>query len=929
MQMQNIGTIKQFKKPILVFAALSIIIVGAIVTTTAIYPLYNQLKIDEERNLLFAVKGRRMAIGQFLNRLEQTTWQITSRTKAREKLEQYNRGEVSLQQFADFSRSILEDALHLSTEAVGCLRFDKNGKPVVQAGLSLPESFRVLPWEEEIGIWMDGPVSLAGKLHVIVRAPILDRKKVRVGTDLVVFQLDELRKIVQDDTGLGETGETILGMIADTTRVRLFFPLRKKTKNPTDYIDIESPLGLAMEQASHLSLDECTIFIPPLDHSQVFACGTIPGIQNWMIVVRVDTEEFYASVNQQIKIIVLVIFAVLLSTLGIILLLKPLAGKIIIHSEKSGSINHQVIQESEERRRLQEELSENYQKIQEFARQLEQSGNMLQLILESIPVRVFWKDRDCRYLGCNTIFARDAGFSKPEELLGRSDFSMGWSKQAEIYQLDDRQVMASGRPKMNIIEPQTTPVGDEIWLNTSKVPLKISDGEVIGVLGVYEDITERKQIEQERSATIRFFESMDQINRAIQAANDLEQMMSDVLDVVLLIFNCDRAFLLYPCDPDAPEWWVPMERNKPEYPGALDIGLKMPMDADVAGTLRILLASDDPVKFGPGTTYPLPPDVAEQFGFKCFMSMALYPKVGKPWQFGIHQCSYARNWSPEEEKLFQEIGRRLGDALTSLLAYYDLQESEQRFRLVFENSPVSIWEEDFSGVKVFFDDLKKQGVTDIEIYFDRHPEMLGNCAETVTIVDVNRAALALHGAASKEELLVSLANTFTPESFDTFRRELVCLWNGGTEMAADAVVKTLAGDRRNVTVYFSVCPGHEETLSKVLVSLIEITERKSAEEALRLLNTELDRRVLERTAELEAANKELEAFAYSVSHDLRAPLRHIDGFMELLQKKVGSALDEQSLHYMGTISDAANKMGVLIDNLLSFSRMGRDAMSFQ
>jgi PAS domain S-box-containing protein len=110
--------------------------------------------------------------------------------------------------------------------------------------------------------------------------------------------------------------------------------------------------------------------------------------------------------------------------------------------------------------------------------------------------------------------------------------------------------------------------------------------------------------------------TMDQVNRAIQRTNNLEQMMSDVLDAVLSIFNCDRAWLVYPCDPEAATWSVPMEHTRPKFPGAFALGLDLPVDAAIAKVFRTVRAASSPVRFGPGTEHSLPAEATKRFSIQ-------------------------------------------------------------------------------------------------------------------------------------------------------------------------------------------------------------------------------------------------------------------------------------------------------------------------
>jgi PAS domain S-box-containing protein len=281
------------------------------------------------------------------------------------------------------------------------------------------------------------------------------------------------------------------------------------------------------------------------------------------------------------------------------------------------------------------------------------------------------------------------------------------------------------------------------------------------VLAMLEDITERKQAERERQVHARSLECMERVNKAIQETTDLEQMMRDVLDVVLASFDCDRAFLLYPGAPAEGAWQVPMERTRPEYPGALALGLNaIPMDQESAQVVTGLLDAAGPVIFAPGAGQPLPANSAEQFGFKSQMLMAVHPKRDQPWIFGIHQCSHAKIWSEDEEALFQKIGWRLSDALTSLLMYRDLRASEEKFRSLAENMPFVLVRYDREGRRTFVNPSAEQhfGVTGEQMLGKTLPE---TNPLRITTVDAYQRALQhtlTTGERSEFEMQVSVAS---------------------------------------------------------------------------------------------------------------------------------------------------------------------------
>jgi PAS domain S-box-containing protein len=255
------------------------------------------------------------------------------------------------------------------------------------------------------------------------------------------------------------------------------------------------------------------------------------------------------------------------------------------------------------------------------------------------------------------------------------------------------------------------------------------------------------------------------------------------------------------------------------------------------------------------------------------------------------------------------------------LAEDKIRESENRFRSIFQTAGVSIWEEDFSAVNEAINNVKASGVTNFSTYLANHPEFVEKCMQLVRITDVNDATLEMFEADNKAELLDNLANIFVPETMPVFVGELLTLAEGRTSYVSECRMKTLKGNL--LYVLFSMrLPAPGNSFDRVLFTLLDITERKAAEEMLESL-------VVERTKELHRSNEDLQQFAHVASHDLKEPVRKVKMFTSRLEQHLGSKLDETGAKYVERIHSATDRMFTMIDGVLKYSTFNAATELFQ
>lgn len=577
-----------------------------------------------------------------------------------------------------------------------------------------------------------------------------------------------------------------------------------------------------------------------------------------------------------------------------------------------------------------DELEAAEQERQQARELLRESREMLRLVTDHIPHGIYWKDLDSVYLGCNHPFAVMAGLEGVEEVLGKTDDDLPWSRWAERYRDADQQVIRGDHPQINEEGKFIRSDGSEGWMRTTKMPLHDGQGQVVAILGVDEDITERRRREEAmRSlAQVTFSSAGEDYFRSLTRylAEAVQLPITYISEIDPESGETAETLAVWSGDDWLENFTYPLEGTPCQK---------------VVGTELCIF---------PENVQALFPDapVLVDWEIECYIGTPLYDSNGRATGSLVALGHEPLTDTETAASIIGLFSARVGAELERHRADRALRQSRRRYQGLFEDSPISLWEEDFSAVKEYLDSLREQGIEDLPTYLEERPEEIARCGALVRVMDVNRATVELYGGLRKEQFLAGLGKIVTEESLAAMRKILVALLRGQRTFETETVNSTLDGRRLVVKLRCFVARGNERPWNRLLLAITDITDIKCTEEALRQTRDELERRVLERTADLEAAHQDLKALLYIVSHDLRAPLINVKGFagelqaacdelQELVRREVTGdeqgrlqeLMEEDMPEALSFIDSSITRINHFMNTLLRLSQQGQRRLSME
>ncbi|MBT3323243.1 MAG: PAS domain S-box protein [Anaerolineae bacterium] len=428
---------------------------------------------------------------------------------------------------------------------------------------------------------------------------------------------------------------------------------------------------------------------------------------------------------------------------------------------------------------------------------LEKSEKRYRNLFDSAPDGVSILDANGTILECSQSTAELYGYARPEELYGKNMQELMSIDSLKTFRekMPQLQKLNSTEGEIQILRPDGSVV--DVW--RKGIPLASADGKFSGILSYDRDIRRQKKAELElRESEERFSSSFESSNSG---------MVMTGMDGHFLLVN--RAF----------SKMLGYTRSELKGKGLRDV--THPEDAEKSLVYLRELLQNKIDSFEDKKRYIRKDGSA--FWAEIRVSV-VRDEEGNLQYFFRHILDISER--VRAEAALQKAHVELEDKIEERTA--ELKESEMRYRSFFENSPISLWEEDYSLVFKYLDSLRDSGIEDLALYFVENPDEIVKCVGLAQILDVNPATLKIYEAKDKEEFLYNLNNVFTEESLEIFREQLISFYKGNFHFDSEGITKTLMGKKNHIHIRVSSL-----TQSKVLISIIDITERKKTEGKLR------------------------------------------------------------------------------------------------
>jgi len=483
------------------YLAAILFIFSLFLVLTITNPIYERFKKSENNNVHQNVELTAMAVNEWGRRIVDIAIQVTSRTRIRQELEKYNNKKISLTQLKTFTEPKLSDAMNMSEEIIGITRVDRLGKVVAQCGERIPSPTCSINYSVPFDTSVSTPVIQNGRHVVVVSAPIINRKYIYMGADLVLIDLFQLKNIINSKTAAEKNYETILGYTSNGVVSKIFTEIK-----PIKSDEINDLLKKTFKGQGGIN-----------DQSPVFVAAYHGiDIKNFGLVILKNKTELYKTLNTRLIHWGLTgIVAYILFLAGFWFLMKPLANRLLLHSDElNATVKEQtrhLEEEIQERKRTTEELKKIISKHKQTEIALSESETRLSHIIMGSPVPTFVIDNDHIITHWNTALERVSGISGSQVVGTKNQWMPFYSKKRPL--MADLIVDKASEKKIshyykgiykkskNIENAYETEhffpdMGEhEQWLFLTAAPLLNNAGNTIGAVETLQDTSARNKAE--------------------------------------------------------------------------------------------------------------------------------------------------------------------------------------------------------------------------------------------------------------------------------------------------------------------------------------------------------------------------------------------------------------------------------------------------